>query len=295
MPNGWFRRRKQPDRAASARAQDVPEGLWQPCTRCRELLFTPELERNLKVCSRCGYHFPLSARQRVSLLLDPDSFVETDTDLETLDPLHFPRYLERLAHYREVTGLKDAALCGEGTVEGIPVTLAVTDAGFLMGSMNTVVGEQITRTVERATDRGWATILVSGSGGGARMQEGLLSLMQMPKTSAALARHHAARRLAIVILTDPSMGGVQASWGSLGDVILAEPGARVAFAGPRVAQQAGVQKPPPDYQTAEFCFRHGQLDRVCPRRELRDTVARLLRFAAVPVRSAHRGHPVLAR
>jgi acetyl-CoA carboxylase carboxyl transferase subunit beta len=268
-------------------------GLGSQCPRCREIIFTPELERNLKVCRKCNYHFRLTARERLDLLLDEGSFVERDTSLVTVNPLEFRGYPESLGRYQGITNLPEAALSGEGSVDGYPVTIAVTDSHFLMGTMASVVGERITRTVERATDLGVGCILVSGSGGGARMQEGLLSLMQMAKTSGALARHHRLGLLAVVILTDPSMAGVLASWGSLGDIILAEPGAMIGFAGQRVSQQAGVHKVPSDFQTAEFQLKHGQIDRVCPRRELRETVAKILAFgsrpAAVPLNEVSHG------
>lgn len=278
------------DRQKDGREQG---GLWSPCSKCREILFTPELERNLKVCRKCGYHFRLRAQERIDLLLDAGSFVERDSNLVTVNPLEFINYSDSLRRYQGITSMPEATLTGEGTVDRAPVTIGVTDAHFLMGSMASVVGERLTRTVERATERGIPTILVSGSGGGARMQEGLLSLMQMAKTAGALARHHDRGLLAIVVLTDPSMAGVLASWGSLGDVILAEPGAMIGFTGQRVAAQAGVMKMPADFQTAEFQLKHGQVDRVCPRRELRETISKILAFAggaaAVPAGEVVRG------
>jgi acetyl-CoA carboxylase carboxyl transferase subunit beta len=262
-------------------------GLWSQCPRCREIIYTPELERNLKVCRKCNYHFRFTARERIDLLLDADSFVERDTNLQTVNPLEFDGYADSLRRYQSITNMSEAAVSGEGRVFGLPVTIAVTDSHFLMGTMASVVGERITRTIERASELGIACILVSGSGGGARMQEGLLSLMQMAKTSAALARHHQLRLLTVVVLTDPSMAGVLASWGSLGDVILAEPGAMIGFAGSRVTQQVGVHKVPSDFQTAEFQLKHGQIDRVCPRRELKETIGQIIAFAnsqtAIPV------------
>lgn len=272
MGNGWFRKRKDSP-------NEFPEGLWTQCTKCRELLFTREWERNLKVCLKCGFHFRLPARERIELLVDPDTFTELDASLASTNPLNFPKYSEALERYRKDTGEVDAVISGEAEMGGMPLTLAVTSANFMMGSMGSVVGEKVTRALERATERGIPALLVSGSGGGARMHEGLLSLMQMAKTSGALARHHEAGLPAFVLLTDPSMGGVSASWGSLGDVILAEPGAMIGFAGLRVSQQAQVQKVPADFQTAEFQLAHGQIDRVVPRKELRDTLIRLLQFA----------------
>jgi acetyl-CoA carboxylase carboxyl transferase subunit beta len=276
MPNGWFRKRQSSDPA------QFPEDLFTQCPTCRELLFKREWQRNLKVCGKCGYHFWLTARERIDLLLDEGSFTELDAELVSNNPLDFPKYRDSLERYRRETGLRDAILSGEGTLQGQPLTIAVTDAHFMRGSMGSVVGERITRAVERATERRIPTVLVSGSGGGARMQEGLLSLMQMAKTSGAVARHHQAGLLTVVVLTDPSLAGIMASWGSLGDVILAEPGARIGFVGERVSKQAQVSKVPSDFQTAEFQLQHGQVDRVVPRRELQDTIAMLFRFAGAP-------------
>lgn len=271
MANGWFRKRKASD--------EFPEGLWVKCDKCRELLFKREWERNLKVCGKCGHHFRLTARERIELLLDEGTFTERDRDLISTDPLEFPGYRASLQRYQASTGLRDAIVSGDGLLSGLPLHLAVTDAHFMMGSMGSVVGERITRTVERATEQRAPVLLVSGTGGGARMHEGLLSLMQMAKTSAAIARHHAAGLFTLVLLTDPTMGGVTASWGMLGDVILAEPGAMIGFAGLRVSKQANVNKVPSDFQTAEFQHAHGQIDKIVPRRELKDTIATLIRFA----------------
>lgn len=282
MAHPWFRRRRPAKKP-------LPEGGWAPCPKCKKLLFTPELARQHQVCSHCGHHLRLTAPQRIALLLDEDSFQEIDANLETTDPLDFPKYAERLRHYQETTGLKEAVVTGEGAVQGAPVVIAVTDSRFLMGSMASVVGEKITRAVERATAAGRPIILVSGSGGGARMHEGVLSLMQMAKTAGALARQHAAGLITVVILTDPSMAGVLASWASLGDFILAEPGAMIGFTGQRVSRQAGVTKVPANFQTAEFQLEHGHLDAVVHRRDLRDTLHMLLAFAQ-PVASPEVAH-----
>jgi acetyl-CoA carboxylase carboxyl transferase subunit beta len=281
MANGWFRKRKQ---------EEIPEGLFMQCPKCRELLFTREWERNLKVCARCGHHFRLTARERLDLLLDDATFEEWDDNLLSANPLEFPRYSESLERYRTGTGLTDAVLSGAGSIGGRPLVVAVTDAHFMMGSMGSVVGERIVRALERATERGWPALLVSGSGGGARMQEGLLSLMQMARTSGALARHSDAGLLALVLLTDPTMGGVTASWGSLGDIILAEPGAMIGFAGQRVSKQAQVAKVPADFQTAEFHLKHGQIDRIVPRRELRDMISLLLQFSGTALEAESAAH-----
>ncbi|MCC2671165.1 MAG: acetyl-CoA carboxylase carboxyltransferase subunit alpha, partial [Armatimonadetes bacterium] len=274
MANGWFRKRKGAD--------EFPEGLWVKCDKCRELLFKREWERNLKVCMKCGHHFRLTAHERIELLLDEATFVEHDANLVSTDPLQFPGYQASLDRYRTSTELQDAAISGEGLLSGHPIGIAVTDAHFMMGSMGSVVGERFARMLERSTERGIPALLISATGGGARMHEGLLSLMQMAKTSGAIARHHAAGLFTLVLLTDPTMGGVTASWGMLGDVILAEPGAMIGFAGLRVSKQANVSKVPSDFQTAEFQQAHGQIDRVVPRRELKDTIATLLKFAGAP-------------
>jgi acetyl-CoA carboxylase carboxyl transferase subunit beta len=275
MAKGWFRKQKRPE-------DELPEGLWIQCEspKCRELLFVREWERNLKVCRKCGYHFRLTAAERVDLLADPESFVERDTDIVPRNPLDFPKYSESLTRYQQATGRNDAILSGEARLEGRPFTLAITEARFMMGSMGSVVGERLTRSVERATELGAPAVLVSGTGGGARMQEGILALMQMAKTSGAIAQHHRAGLLTVVVLTDPSMAGVLASWASLGDVILAEPGAMIGFVGQRVSKQANVSKVPTDFQTAEFQLAHGQVDRVVPRKDLRATLGTLFAFAA---------------
>jgi acetyl-CoA carboxylase carboxyl transferase subunit beta len=285
MPQGWFRGKRSAyaKRSLQQKVEAIPDGLWTQCPKCRELLFARELEKSLKVCKKCNYHFRLTAPERIALLLDDESFVERDANLRTTDPLQFPKYDETLARHQKSTGMSEAALTGEGTLNGLPVSIAVTDSHFLMGSMASVVGERVTRAIERAIEREIPVILVSGSGGGARMHEGLLSLMQMAKTSGALARLHQAGLMAIVLLTDPSMAGVMASWASLGDVILAEPGAMIGFTGQRVSQQAQVTKPSADFQTAEFQLKHGMIDMICPRKELKETIGRLLLFgAAVP-------------
>jgi acetyl-CoA carboxylase carboxyl transferase subunit beta len=296
MPHGWFRSKRTgySKRSLQAKVEAIPDGLWTQCPKCRELLFTRELEKNLKVCNKCGFHLRLTAHERIALLLDEESFIERDADLQTTDPLHFPKYDETLARYQASTEMPEAVVSGEGLLNGLPLSVGVTDCRFIMGSMGTVVGERLTRAIERAIEREIPVLLVSGSGGGARMHEGLLSLMQMAKTSGALARLHQAGLMAIVVLTDPSMAGVMASWGSLGDVILAEPGAMIGFTGQRVSQQAQVTKPPADFQTAEFQLKHGMVDAVVPRKELKETISRLLLFAGVTPQ-AERLEPAHAR
>jgi acetyl-CoA carboxylase carboxyl transferase subunit beta len=296
MANGWFQRKlgAASKRSLQAKVEAIPDGLWTQCLGCREVLFTRELERNLKVCKKCNHHFRLTAAERLDMLLDPGSFVEWDAQLRTVDPLDFANYDAKLLKDQQKTGMAEAVLSGMGRIESQPLGIAVTDAHFMMGSMGSVVGERITRTIERSIEREMPVLLVSGSGGGARMQEGLLSLMQMAKTSAALARLKQAGLLCLVLLTDPTMGGVFASWASLGDVLIAEPGAMIGFAGQRVSQQTGVMKPPAGFQTAEYQFQHGMIDLICPRKELRDTLIRLLQFGARETPVVRREAPVSA-
>jgi acetyl-CoA carboxylase carboxyl transferase subunit beta len=270
----WFSRRS----SSTSSGGGPPEGLWEKCVKCERMIFSRDLERNLKVCPYCDYHFRLSAPERIELLTDEGSFEEWDASLRSTDPLNFPGYPERLERERKRTGLLEACITGKARIGGYSVALGVTDSRFLMGAMNSVVGEKITRCVERATEQRLPLILVSGTGGGASMFEGILSLMQMPKTCAALARHHKARLLYIAILTDPTMAGVLASWASVGDIILAEPGALIGFTGERVSRQANVGKRPPHFQTAEFQLEHGMIDAVVPRKDLKPTLEKILRW-----------------
>jgi acetyl-CoA carboxylase carboxyl transferase subunit beta len=256
----------------------VPDGLWEKCPKCERALFKRDLEKNLKVCHHCGYHFRLSAQERIALLTEPGSFHEWDAGVTACDPLGFPGYLQKLERDRGRTGLNDAVVTGGARIGSTDVAIGVTDFRFLAGAMNSVVGERITRCIETATERRLPLVLISGTGGGASMYEGILSLMQMPKTAAALARHHEARLLYVSILTDASMAGVLASWASLGDIILAEPGASIGFTGDRVSKQAQVGKKPPDFQTAEFQLRNGMIDAIVHRKELKPTLLRILKW-----------------
>lgn len=244
-------------------------------------MFTKSLRENLSVCSKCNFHFILGAWERIEILVDHRNFREMDSGLDTLDPLEFKGvrpYLEKLKQDQKKTGLKEACVVGEGVIFGTRVAFGVTDSRFIMGSMGSVVGEKITRVVEYALEKKLPLIIVSGSGGGARMYEGVLSLMQMAKTSAALARFQKAGLPYISVLTNPTMGGVMASFASLGDVILAEPGALIGFAGPRVIEQTIRQKLPPDFQTSEFFLEHGMIDQVVERKDLKRTVKLLLDY-----------------
>jgi acetyl-CoA carboxylase carboxyl transferase subunit beta len=259
--------------------KDIPEGIAQKCPKCGIILLSKELEKNLKVCKACGHHFPMTAPERIQSLVDDGRFIEYDRDLLSKDPLSFPDYQKKLKQDMEKSGLNEAVVTGEGTIGGYPVVLGVMDSRFRMGSMGSVVGEKIARAAEQACMKRYPFILFSASGG-ARMQEGVLSLMQMAKTSAALEKLHRHRVLYVSVLTNPTTGGVSARFASLGDINLAEPGALIGFAGRRVIEQTVRQKLPDDFQTAEFLLKHGQLDRVVPRHELRDTLIKILELHA---------------
>lgn len=263
--------------ASHEEKREIPDGLWVKCEECSTLLFNKELERNSMVCPNCGYHYRVSARFRIAGICDEDSFVELDEDLATADPLNFPAYPEKTRAAQEKTGLSEAAVYGTATIEGIPVVLAVMDFSFIGGSMGSVVGEKITLAIEKALELKRPLIVIATSGG-ARMQEGILSLMQMAKTSAALARLDQAGLLYISVLANPCTAGVMASFASLGDIIIAEPKALVAFAGPRVIEQTVREKLPPGSHRAEFVLEHGFIDLIVDRRELRDTLTKLLHF-----------------
>jgi acetyl-CoA carboxylase carboxyl transferase subunit beta len=262
-------------------ARTLPENLAVKCPSCRELLVGKDLEKNLQVCQRCGHHFRLTAAQRIEYLLDEDSFVELAGDLIPVDPLHFvsrsQKYREKLDEVRAKSGLKESVVAGTGRIEDLPLALAVMDSRFIGGSMGSVAGEKITLAIEKAQDARIPLLIVSASGG-ARMQEGLLSLMQMAKTSTALALLSEAGVPYVSLLTDPTTGGVTASFASLGDIILAEPEALIGFTGPRVVEQFMHQRLPKDTNTSEFELAHGMIDAVVHRRMLRPTLAKILRL-----------------
>jgi acetyl-CoA carboxylase carboxyl transferase subunit beta len=254
------------------------EGLWVKCNHCREIIYRKELDRNLKVCPKCDYHFPITVDERIGLLLDDGSFKEWDVELSPGDPLGFrdtQRYRDRLKAAQEQTGRRDAMVSGTGTVEGRAIALCVFHFGFMGGSMGSVVGERIVRAAERAEANRSPLVVVTASGG-ARMQEGILSLMQMAKTSAAVGRLQRAGLPYVSILTDPTYGGVTASVATLGDVILAEPKALIGFAGPRVIEQTIKQQLPPGFQRAEFLLDHGMIDAIVERKKMKATLAALL-------------------
>ncbi len=273
-----------PGGSASSRHQHKPNpplmgNLAVKCPRCKEMLVGRDWEKNLKVCSRCGYHFKLSAYERIELLVDPESFVEADADIISVDPLNFvirsQPYAKKLNEERESVGINEAVVIGHATIEEHPFALAIMDFRFIGGSMGSVVGEKITRAIELAIKQ-QVPVLIASASGGARMQEGMYSLMQMAKTAAALTKLNEARLPFFSLLTDPTTGGVTASFAMLGDVTLAEPGALICFAGPRVIEGSMHIKLPEGAVSSEFVLQHGMIDAIVHRRDLRSTLARLL-------------------
>ncbi|MBU4251449.1 MAG: acetyl-CoA carboxylase, carboxyltransferase subunit beta [Candidatus Omnitrophica bacterium] len=263
--------------------KEIPDGLWTKCAECSETLYNKTLEENFRVCPKCNYHFGLTAYERIDLLLDKDTFVEFDKDMVSADPLDFkgPKtYKDKLKQDQEVTGLKDAVISGEGKINSRGAAVAVTDSRFIMGSMGSVVGEKITRAIEYATKNKLPMIIVSGSGGGARMYEGLYSLMQMAKTCAALSYHHKASLPYISVLTNPTMAGIMASFAGVGDIIMAEPNALIGFTGPRVIEQTIRQKLPLGFQRSEFLLDHGLIDMIVHRKNMKGTLSQLLDYFA---------------
>ncbi len=275
----WFKRGKTPIVPIGDRMVRT-EGLWTKCNECKQTIWKKDLEANLNVCPQCGFHFKISARERLRQLYDDGIFKEYDLHLESDDPLRFvdkKPYHKRLKEMHAATGLRDALISAEGKLEGRLVLVCAMDSAFISGSMGSVVGEMITRAIERALEKRFPLVVISCSGG-ARMQEGALSLMQMAKISAALARLDEARIPYISVLTDPTTGGVTASFAMLGDLNIAEPGALIGFAGPRVIEQTIRQKLPDGFQRSEFLLEHGMLDSIVDRRELRDYLIKALSF-----------------
>ena len=276
----WFRKDKAPKEPREARQSKVPEGLWVKCDNCRQILYNKELLRNFKICPKCNYHFRLSAPERLRMLFDDGRYTEIDAELRSTDPLRFrdsKRYRDRLKHYEETIGPGDAIVVGTGAMGGIPVVIGAMEFFFLGGSMGSVVGEKITRAAERALSDRRPLVMVSASGG-ARMQEGILSLMQMGKISAALSRLAEQRIPYISVMTDPTTGGVTASFAMLGDLNVAEPNALIGFAGPRVIEQTIRQTLPEGFQRSEFLLEHGMLDFIVDRFEMKATLVRCLRL-----------------
>ncbi|TDG00720.1 acetyl-CoA carboxylase, carboxyltransferase subunit beta [Paenibacillus piri] len=255
--------------------REIPEGLMNKCPKCGTIQFTKELDKNLKVCTACGYHFKLSAVERIQMMMDEGRFFEYDSEMVSEDPLEFPDYVNKYRKAVESTGMNDAVITGEGTIGGFPVVVAVMSFDFMGGSLGSVVGEKVTTAIEHAMQKNYPLIVFSTSGG-ARMQESILSLMQMAKTSAAIAKLNEQGGLFISVITDPTFGGVTASYAMLGDYIIAEPGAAFGFTGRRVIEQTIRQKLPDNFQTAEFNLKHGQVDMVVLRKEMKSTLIRLL-------------------
>ena len=275
----WFRKEKKPKEAVEKQTA-IPEGLWVKCDECKEIVYRKEVEANLSTCPKCSYHFRLSARERFEILFDDNKYKEFATDIRSGDPLEFrdtKRYRDRLRVYQQRVGSGDAVLCAEGKLDGLSVVICAMEYNFMGGSMGSVVGEKITMAIERCVERREPLIIVSCSGG-ARMQEGILSLMQMAKISAALARLAEAGLPYISVLTDPTTGGVTASYAMLGDLNIAEPKALIGFAGPRVIEQTIRQTLPEGFQRAEFLVEHGMVDLITPRSEMKATLARFLKF-----------------
>ncbi|MHB1080182.1 MAG: acetyl-CoA carboxylase, carboxyltransferase subunit beta [Prosthecobacter sp.] len=272
---GFFKKRNVNDLGEKKR--DMPEGLWTKCPSCNESLFEQALAKNLRVCTSCGYHFTIASDERITSLVDEGSFVEMDKSLDSVNALGFKGYLDKVKAYQAKTGLTEAVVTGRANIEGVAVLVAIMDFRFLGASMGSVVGEKITRAIEAATAERKPVIVFSASGG-ARMHEGILSLMQMAKTSGALARHAEARLPYISVLTHPTTGGVTASFATLGDLIIAEPKCMIGFAGPRVVKETTHADLPPGFQTAEFMMKHGLVDMIVDRKDMRATLAKVLRY-----------------
>ena len=283
----WFRKKKE--RLVRQEKKAIPDGIWTKCKKCGEIIYGRELEQRLWVCPACGYHVRIRYDQYIKLLLDSGELDEFDASLTSVDPLNFEdriTYSERIRKSREKTGMNEAIVCGIGRIDGRPVSFGVMDFAFIGGSMGSVVGEKVARAVERALDRRIPLVLVCCSGG-ARMQEGIYSLMQMAKTGVLLSELKQAKLPYISVLTNPTTAGVMASFASLGDVIIAEPQAQLGFAGPRVIRQTIGQELPEGFQSSEFFLEHGFLDAVCPRAQLRRTVSLLLEYLCGPASGVH--------
>ncbi len=269
--------------ASKSKKREIPEGLWTKCPKCSVMLYDKELDENLKTCLHCNHHFPITARERINSLVETCSFAEMDTEMTSVDVLKFTgvaAYEDKLTAYQKSTGLKDAVITGLGKIGSHRVALGVMDFGFLGGSMGSVVGEKLTRLVETATAKGLPVVIISSSGG-ARMYEGMCSLMQMAKTCAALAYHAQAKLPYISVLTNPTTAGVMASFATVGDLIIAEPGAMIGFAGPRVIKDTTQSELPPGFQTAEFLLDYGLIDALVPRKDMKDRLNYYLHFLSI--------------
>jgi acetyl-CoA carboxylase carboxyl transferase subunit beta len=273
----WFKKSMLTD-GKEGKSVKVPFGLWVRCENCGEIIYKKEAERNLDVCPKCSYHFRISSHTRINIIIDSGTFKEHDQFIEPVDAIDFKdlkKYRDRIKASQKETGLKDAFISGEGLINGVPVMIGVFEFSFMGGSMGSVIGEKITRTVETAIEKRRGLVIFSSSGG-ARMQEGILSLMQMAKTSSAVARLKEAELPYISVLTDPTMGGVTASFAMLGDVIVAEPRALVGFAGPRVIKETIREKLPEGFQRAEYLLEHGMIDMIVDRKNIKETLSKLL-------------------
>ncbi|MDA3901877.1 MAG: acetyl-CoA carboxylase, carboxyltransferase subunit beta [Desulfuromusa sp.] len=276
----WFQKKKTSIAVTEKKNVQVPEGVWTKCKNCQEIIYAKEVQRNLNVCPKCDYHFRIGARERIDLILDEGTFIEMDAKMRSVDFLDFKdtkKYKERIQAAVKKVGDGDAVICGEGHLDGLPVVVAVFDFSFMGGSMGSVVGEKITRAIEKGLESN-APMLIFSSSGGARMQESIMSLMQMAKTSAALARLKAAGIPYISVLTDPTTGGVTASFAMLGDLNIAEPRALIGFAGPRVIEQTIRQTLPEGFQRSEYLLEHGMVDMIIPRKEMKQKLSQLLRI-----------------
>ena len=266
--------------STKSKKRDIPEGLWMKCPKCSTMIFDKELDDNLKVCTKCGHHFPIGARERINALVETCSFEEMDAQMTSVDVLRFTgvaAYTDKLQEYQKTTKLKDAVISGIGKIDGHRLALGVMDFDFLGGSMGSVVGEKLTRLIEAATEKALQLIIISTSGG-ARMYEGMFSLMQMAKTCGALAYHAKQKLPYLSVLTNPTYAGVMASFASVGDLVLAEPGAMIGFAGPRVIKDTTQAELPPGFQTAEFLMDHGLIDAIVPRKEMKERFGYYLEF-----------------
>jgi len=279
---------KKPKLTSKSKKKEIPEGLWTKCPKCSTMVFDKELDENLKVCNHCQYHFPISARERVHSLVETCTFEEMDAEMSSADVLKFTgvtAYTNKLQEYQKSTGLKDAVITGVCKISDHRAALGVMDFSFLGGSMGSVVGEKLTRLIEKATEKELPLVIISTSGG-ARMYEGMFSLMQMAKTCGALAYHARARLPYISVLTHPTTAGVMASYASVGDLIIAEPGAMIGFAGPRVIKDTTQAELPPGFQTAEFLLDHGLIDAIVPRKEMKERLTEYLGFLTASRKTA---------
>ncbi len=276
----FFNRRPNYNKV-EAKKKQIPGGLWTKCEDCGAIVYNKTLEENLDICPKCDFHFRITPQKRIEILFDKNSFIEYDKDMVSLDPLNFkgPKtYKDKLKTAQSQTSLKEAVITGEAKINNKKIIFSITDSRFIMGSMGSVVGEKITRATEKATEKKVPLIIFSGSGGGARMYEGMFSLMQMAKTSAAIAKHQSKGLLYISVLTNPTMAGIMASFASLGDVIIAEPKALIGFTGPRVIEQTIKQKLPEGFQSSEFLLEHGFLDIIATRKDLKETLFSMISY-----------------